>query len=172
MQFRTAISLKERWQCENVGKIIIIGFVILNSISGLQITGISVNAVFIGFFTLFVGVEFFKYKNKGGMKIPRASGFLLFILCGMVSCLLSMAYNFRVEHYDIVKSYLINSTFYLVIFVLLFNCSNNYISECTDYYVSGIVWAARIQAIWRLYGEFFSWFYNMVQELISTKYFL
>lgn len=41
-------------------KIIIIGFVILNSISGLQITGISVNAVFIGFFTLFVGVEFFK----------------------------------------------------------------------------------------------------------------
>lgn len=84
-------------------KIIIIGFDILNSISGLQISGISVNAVFIEFFTLFVGAEFFKYKNKGGMKIPRASGFLLYILCGMVSCLLSMAYNFHVEHYDIVK---------------------------------------------------------------------
>ena len=82
------------------------------------------------------------------MKIPRASGFLLFILCSMVSCLFSMAYDFRVEHYDIVKSYLINSTFYLVIFVLLFNCTNKYLSECTDCYVNGIVWAARIQAIW------------------------
>lgn len=129
-------------------KIIIIGFVILNSISGLQISGISVNAVFVGLFTLFAGVEFLKHKNKGGMKIPRASGFLLFILCGMVSCLLSMAYNFRVEHYDIVKSYLINSTFYLVIFALFFNCTNKYISECTDCYVNGIVLAARIQAIW------------------------
>lgn len=129
-------------------KIIVIGFVILNSISGLQISGISVNAVFVGLFTVFAGVEFLKHKNKGGMKIPRASGFLLFILCSMVSCLFSMAYDFRVEHYDIVKSYLINSTFYLVIFVLLFNCTNKYLSECTDCYVNGIVWAARIQAIW------------------------
>ena len=65
-------------------KIIVIGFVILNSISGLQISGISVNAVFVGLFTVFAGVEFLKHKNKGGMKIPRASGFLLFILCSIV----------------------------------------------------------------------------------------
>lgn len=37
---------------------------------------------------------------------------------------------------------------YLVIFVLFFNCTNKYISECTDCYVRGIVLAARIQAIW------------------------
>ena len=128
--------------------VIVIVFVIFNSISGLQISGISVNAVFVGLFALFAGVEFLKHKDKRGMKIPRTSGFLLFILFSMVSCLFSMAYNFRVEHYDIVKSYLINSTLYLVIFVLFFNCTNKYISECTDCYVRGIVLAARIQAIW------------------------
>ena len=83
-------------------KVIVIVFVIFNSISGLQISGISVNAVFVGLFALFAGVEFLKHKDKRGMKIPRTSGFLLFILFSMVSCLFSMAYNFRVEHYDIV----------------------------------------------------------------------
>lgn len=133
-------------------KVIVIVFVIFNSISGLQISGISVNAVFVGLFALFAGVEFLKHKDKRGMKIPRTSGFLLFILFSMVSCLFSMAYNFRVEHYDIVKSYLINSTLYLVIFVLFFYCTNKYISECTDCYVRGIVLAARIQAIWGILG--------------------
>ena len=99
-------------------KIIVIGFVILNSISGLQISGISVNAVFVGLFTVFAGVEFLKHKNKGGMKIPRASGFLLFILCSMVSCLFSMAYDFRVEHYN--SKYVKPENFFVIVYLMYY----------------------------------------------------
>ena len=129
-------------------KLFIYVFVILNSISGLQIAGMSINTIFVGAFVAFCSIEYLKYRNDSALKIPKYSGFVLFMICSVISCLISMFYDFQIVHQNIVKSYLLNSAIYLVAFILLFNCKRDYVIECTDYYVVGIIYAARIQAVW------------------------
>lgn len=129
-------------------KLFIYVFVILNSISGLQIAGVSINTIFVGVFVAFCSIEYLKYRSDSVLKIPRYSGFILFMICSAISCLISMFYDFQIVHQNIVKSYLLNSAIYLVAFILLFNCKRDYVIECTDYYVKGIIYAAKIQAVW------------------------
>lgn len=133
----------KRWE-----KYFVIGFIILNSISGLQIAGVSINAIFVSVFFLFSCVEYLKHRRNETLKLPKKSGFLMFTICSFVSCLMSMAYVFRLEHYSIVESYLFNSILYFIIFVLFFNCTGDFISEISDCFACGLVYAARIQAIW------------------------
>lgn len=129
-------------------KLFIYTFVILNSISGLQIAGVALNTLFVGAFVVFSAAEYLKYRNSSNLKIPKYSGFVLFLIFSIISCLMSMMYEFQIAHQSVVKSYLINSVIYLAIFVLFFNCKWQYVDECTDCYSDGIVYAARIQAAW------------------------
>lgn len=132
-------------------KLFIYVFVTLNSISGLQIAGVSVNTFFVGAFMAFEGIEYLKYRDDRVLKAPKHSGFVLFMICSAFSCFISMFYDFQIVHQNVVKSYLLNSVIYLVIFILLFNCNEDYVTECTNGYARGIIYAARIQAVWGIF---------------------
>ena len=129
-------------------KLFIYTFVILNSISGLQIAGVAINTLFVGVFVVFSAIEYLRYRSSSNLKIPKYSGFVFFLIFSIISCLMSMMYDFQIAHQSVVKSYLINSAIYLVIFVLFFNCKWQYVDECSGCYSDGIIYAARIQAVW------------------------
>lgn len=132
-------------------KLFIYVFVVLNSISGLEIARVSINTILVGAFVVFSSVEYLKYRKDQILKIPKCSGFVLFMICSAISCIISMMYDFQIVHQNIVKSYLLNSIVYLGAFVLLFNCKKEYVIECTNYYVTGMIYAARIQAVWGIF---------------------
>lgn len=129
-------------------KLFIYIFVILNSISGLQIARVAINTLLVGVFVVFSTIEYLRYRSSSNIEIPKYSGFVFFLIFSIISCLMSTMYDFQIAHQEIVKSYLINSVIYLVIFVLFFNCKWQYVDECTGCYSNGIVYAARIQAVW------------------------
>lgn len=129
-------------------KLFIYTFVILNSISGLQIAGVAINTLFVGVFFVFSAIEYLKYRTSSNLKMPKYSSFVFFLIFSIISCLMSMLYDFQLAHQDVVKSYLINSFIYLTIFVLFFNCKSQYVDECTGCFSDGLVYAARIQAVW------------------------
>ena len=52
-----------------MGKLFIYVFVILNSVSGLQMAGVSINIIFVGMFVAFSDIEYLKYRNDQVLKV-------------------------------------------------------------------------------------------------------
>ena len=129
-------------------KNIIITLTVLNSISGLQINGISLNAVFMVLYLLFVGILWFS-KGKRKLRLKANDAVLPFLACGILSCIISLAYNYKMAGYQsIVINYAVNSLVYILLYVMLFNLKDSCKYDYVDSFVKGLILAAKIQFCW------------------------
>lgn len=123
-------------------------FVILNSISGVQIAGKSINTFLVAAFLIYVVIFYMKHRNGSSVSIPKWSDFIFFNLCSIISCLLSMCYTFSLTHNAVVRGYLVNGAAYVVIFVLFFNCKTESINAFVKTFRDALILTAKINVIW------------------------
>ena len=124
-------------------RVFIYVFCVLNSISGLQIAGISLNTIFVGLFAVFIACGCVT-NGKREIRIKKRDYFAVYIICAILSCAFSMFYTYRLPHVSIVSNYLLNCIIYLMIFVLLRNCREGYKNELSKMFMNGLIYAARI----------------------------
>ena len=123
-------------------------FIILNSISGLRIANISLNSVFVALFAVYVGCIYLFQGHRNKLTLPKNDYFWKFILASIASCIFSLLYHFSIPHTDVVLSYLVNSIIYFVVYILLYNSKKKFITDLSDSFRNGLIYAARIQAAW------------------------
>lgn len=128
-------------------KRIIYAFCILNSISGLQILGIKVNAIIVGLFLLFI-IAIGPNAMANPLKIKTNDSFFYYLTASAVSCIISCMHTFVLPHKSVVISYLINCVMYIIMYMFLVNYKADVRKEFTDAFVQGLIYAARIQAVW------------------------
>lgn len=130
-----------------LSRIIIYIFCILNSISGLQIRGISLNTIFVGLFAAYVFIAYLKHSDKT-LVFGKKDYYAFYIISAGISCLFSLFNTYVLPHRAIVRSYLINCIIYFLIFIMLRNCKKTYKKEFCETFKDGLIYAARIQAVW------------------------
>ena len=89
-------------------------------------------------------------NRKQAIRIKKRDYFAIYIICAILSCAFSMLYTYSLPHISIVSSYLLNCIIYLIIFVLMRNCKEEYKNEFINAFMNGLIYAARIQAVWGL----------------------
>lgn len=129
-------------------KTVIYVFVILNSICGLQIAGVSVNSVLVGLFFIYSISAFLRYNRNTRIVVRKNSYFTYYTLFTILSSLFSCFYTFVLPHVSIVITYMINGIVYLGIYMLLSNTKSEYIDELVKTFKWALIIAARVQAIW------------------------
>ena len=134
---------------KKTSKVFIYIFCLLNSISGLQIAGISLYTIFVAIFATFIIYGFAKNGNHY-YRISKRDYFAIYILCSSLSCIFSIFYKYILPHVPIVRTYLLNCGIYLVMFVLLKNYKTDYKCELISTFRNGLIFAARVQAVWGL----------------------
>lgn len=123
-------------------------FVILNSISGVQIAGKSINTFLVILFLAYVVLFYMKHRKERQVSIPKRSDFIFFNIFSMISCLLSMCYAFSLPHNAVVRGYLVNSIAYVIVFVLFLNCKTESINEFLRIFKNALVLTAKINVVW------------------------
>ena len=123
-------------------------FVILNSISGVQIGGKSVNTFLVMAFFMYVVVFYLKHRKQSSISIPKKNGFIFFNLFSIISCAFSMCYVFSLPHTAVVSGYLVNSVAYIIIFLLFYNCTNESVSSFVKIFKDALVLTAKINVVW------------------------
>ena len=131
-----------------VDRAIIYSFITLNSISGLEISGISVNSLLVGAFAIYIYCR--SFKGKINIRVKGKEYFLWFLCACIMSCAFSMLYSFTIPHVRMVRSYLINSLIYVFVYIRMTRMRSASRDEINRHYINGLVCAARIQAVWGL----------------------
>ena len=135
----------------NIGKLdkwFLYCFILLNSISGLKIADISVNGILMIIFLIYILFKYFSNKHNKSLKIQKMDVFVMFTIASMVSCLLSVFATYSIPHQNVVIGYLANSLVYFFIYVLMYNMEDIVKHSISMVFRKGLVYAARIQAVW------------------------
>lgn len=166
------------WEDTGVLQGMIYVLVLVNSVSGLQIAGISVNTVVNLCLSVVVFFYFLLFREKKSVKTQTLHPYFLFFFAAAISCAYSMTQTYELEHYRIVRSFLINSVAYLVLFVLLYHLQDGHKQRLVGCYRKAVVFSARVQAIWGilqiilLYGCNFNinkWLFNDILHSSNTR---
>ena len=96
---------------------------------------------------LFIVITFF-ITTKGNITVKKNDSFLFFLIASAISCGLSYMYDYILPHISIVRRYLVNCIAYIVMYILLSNMKNDVREHIIESYINGLIYAARIQAIW------------------------
>ena len=123
-------------------------FILLNSISGLKIADVSVNGILMIVFFIFVLFKYLSNKHNMNLKIQKRDSFVMFMIASMVSSLLSVFEVYSIPHQNVVIGYLANSLVYFLIYLLLYNLEYTVKYSISVAFRKGLVYAARIQALW------------------------
>lgn len=129
-------------------RIYLYAFVLLNSISGLKIADISVNAAIIISFLLYITFKYLLQPHDRRILAKKHDAVLLFLSASLISCLFSMAMTFSIPHISVVASYLVNSVVYLIIYLLICNMHSPTRLLLSATYRGALIFAARVQAVW------------------------
>ncbi|MBP3255298.1 MAG: hypothetical protein J6M60_02260 [Clostridia bacterium] len=143
------INTKKNYKFLNIlDRVFVCLFLILNSISGLQINNISINSILMFLFVVFVLLKYVDKRNKKKRNIPKNNIFVFFIFSCIISCVISLVYEYVIPHANIAFSFLINCICYLIIFIILFNIDKEFFKEICEIFINGLIYAARVQVIW------------------------
>ena len=143
--------MKDNYKWLNkIDRIFIYLFVILNSISGLQIKNVSINSILVLLFIVFVLIKFITKKSDNNIFLPKNNLFIFLMFSCILSCVFSLTYTYVIPHNSVVISFIMNAFCYIMIFVLLYNTDKEMFKEMCDVFVKGLIYAARIQVIWGL----------------------
>ena len=123
-------------------------FILLNSISGLKIADVPVNGILMIVFFGYISLKYLSDTHNPHLKIQKGDTFVTFIIASMISCLLSVFATYSLPHQNVVAGYLANGLVYFFIYLLLYNTEQSLRNSISVVFKNGLVYAARIQAVW------------------------